>query len=83
MLYICITINVVSLPGVDWGKGKWVQRVWCFPRAGQGTAWAMLLRLVSGPFTSILSKLTSEFIQDLQYKHQTQLCGLLIIYGLR
>lgn len=53
-----------------------------FSGVGEGAARSVLLRLMNGPFASVLSKLTSEFIQGLQYKHKMQLCGLLITYGL-
>lgn len=49
---------------------------------GEGTAWSVLVRLMNGPSATVLSKLTSKFIQGLQYKHNTQLCGLLITCGL-
>lgn len=82
MLYICTTINVVSLPGVDWGERKVGAKSVVFPKGWARHSMGHAAQARVAPFTSILSKLTSKFIQDLQYKHQTQLCGLLITYGL-
>lgn len=49
MLYICTAINMVSLPGVDSGKGKWVQRVWAkhsMRHAAQAHEWPLHQHLV-------------------------------------
>lgn len=52
----------------------------CLVRVGAGTAQPALLRLRNSPFASVLSKLTSEFIQGLQCEHKTQLSDFLITY---
>lgn len=52
-----------------------------FSGVGAGAARSAQLGLRNSPFASVPSKLTSEFIQGLQYEHKTQLSDFLIIYG--
>lgn len=47
-----------------------VSAVQCFSSVREGAARSARLRIVTGPFASVLSELTSEFIQGLQYKHK-------------